>query len=296
MSIDKIQALISLLEDPDTEIFDQVRNDIVSLGQKAIPYLTEFKMDHPESDLINKRVDELIGELKSKNIETQLNDWLSSNNDDLLEGVLLVAKYQYPELNVEEVKRELSKIRQDIWLELCENLTAFEKVNIVNHILFDVYGFAGNKRNYHAPKNSFINTVLETKSGNPLSLSIIYMILAQSLDIPVHGVNLPNHFILAYKDENQIIEELREFEPDIDHAENVLFYINPFSNGSILHKSQINNFLEHLDLEPEPKHFKPCTNVEIVRRLFNNLVYAYQKLGYTEKVDEVIKIASVLKS
>ena len=122
------------------------------------------------------------------------------------------------------------------------------------------------------------------------------MILAQSLDIPVQGVNLPNHFILAYKDENKIIEELREFEPDIDHAENVLFYINPFSNGSILHKSQINNFLKHLDLEPEAKHFKPCTNVEIVRRLFNNLVYAYQKLGYTEKVDEVIKIASVLKS
>ena len=103
------------------------------------------------------------------------------------------------------------------------------------------------------------------------------------------------HFILAYKDENKIIEELREFEPDIDHTEDVLFYINPFSNGSILHKSQINNFLQHLELEPEARHFKPCSNVEIVRRLFNNLVYAYQKLGYTEKVDEVIKIASVLK-
>ncbi|NND78047.1 MAG: hypothetical protein HKN39_07680 [Flavobacteriales bacterium] len=296
MTADNTSALISMIEDPDVEIYDQVKKDILNIGRKTIPYLTEFKLDHPESDIINKRVDALINDLKSLGIEEALNDWLSTNNDDLLEGVLLVAKYQYPELNSDEVKRELAKMRQDIWLELCENLTAFEKVNVINHILFEVYGFAGSKKNYHAPKNSFINAVLETKSGNPLSLAIIYMILAQSLDIPVYGVNLPNHFILAYKDENMIIEELREFEPDIDHTEDVLFYINPFSNGSILHKSQINNFLQHLELEPEPKHFKPCSNVEIVRRLFNNLVYAYQKLGYTDKVDEVIKIASVLKS
>jgi len=296
MKADEILALVSLLEDPDQEIYEQVKEKILSLGLSAIPYISEYKMDNPESDLINLRTDELKSEIQSIGIEKELNQWLDNNEDDLLEGVLLVAKYQYPELNEEEVRRELSKIRQDIWLELSENLTAFEKINVVNHILFEVYGFAGNKKNFHAPKNSFINAVLETKSGNPLSLSIIYLITAQSLDIPVYGINLPNHFILAYKDENHIIEELREFSPDIEHKEDVLFYINPFGNGSILHKSQIDNFLKHLKIEPEERHFKPCSNKEIVRRLFNNLVYAYQKLGYIEKVDEVIKIASVLKN
>ena len=296
MTADEICALVSLLEDPDTEIYNQIKNKIVHLGPSAISYLSEYKLDHPESDLINQRVDELLSELQSKGLEKQLNEWIDLNEDDLLEGVLLVAKYQYPNLNEEEVRRELSKIRQDIWLELSENLTAFEKINIINHILFEVYGFAGNKKNFHAPKNSFINAVLETKSGNPLSLSIIYLITAQSLDIPIYGINLPNHFILAYKDENKIIEELREFSPEIEHNEDVLFYINPFGNGSILHKSQIDNFLQHLKIKPEEHHFKACSNKEIVRRLFNNLVYAYQKLGYIEKVDEVIKIASVLKS
>ena len=296
MTAHEISALISLLEDPDQEIYNHVKEKVLLLGSTAISYLGEYKLDHPESDLVNNRCDELLAELKSQGIERQLNEWLDLNEEDLLEGVLLVAKYQYPELNEDEVRRELNKIRQDIWLELTENLTAFEKINVMNHILFEVYGFAGNKKNFHAPKNSFINAVLETKSGNPLSLSIIYLITAQSLDIPIYGINLPNHFILAYKDENKIIEELREFSPEIEHKEDVLFYINPFGNGAILNKSQIDNFLKHLKVEPKERHFKPCSNKDIVKRLFNNLVYAYQKLGFNEKVDEVIKIASVLKS
>lgn len=299
MSSDEITALISLLEDPDETIFDQVKDKIISLGDKCLPFLNGFAEDHATNDLIQSRTEKLIHLIKSVGIETRIKDWMRENQDDLLEGVLIVAKYQYPDLDEDEIRHEFTKLRQDIWLELSESLTAFEKVNIINHILFDIHGFAGNKNNFHSPKNSFINAVLESKSGNPLSLSIVYMILAQSLDIPVYGVNLPNHFILAYKDELDIIEELEELEElkeEMNNTEDVLFYINPFGNGAILHKTQIDNFLRHLNLNPEAKYYKPCENRDIIKRLFTNLVYAYQKLGYTDKADEVIKIANVLKS
>lgn len=295
MSSDEISALISLLEDPDETIFNQVKEKIVSLGDKCLPFLKGMADDHATNDVIQLRAEDLIHLIKSIGIETRIKDWMNENEDDLLEGVLLVAKYQYPDLDEGEIRNEFSKLRQDIWLELSESLTAFEKVNIINHILFEVHGFAGNKNNFHSPKNSFINSVLETKSGNPLSLSIVYMILAQSLDIPVFGVNLPNHFILAYKDELDIMEELEELAQEMNITDDILFYINPFGNGAILHKTQIDNFLQHLNLDLEAKYYKPCENRDIIKRLFTNLVYAYQKLGYTEKADEVIKIANVLK-
>ena len=295
MSSDEITALISLLEDPDEEIFGSIKEKIISIGDRCIPYLKAFAEDHATDALIQERAENLEHLIKSVGIEMRIKGWMSDNQEDLLEGVLIVAKYQYPDLDEVEIRHEFTKLRQDIWLELSESLTAFEKVNIINHILFEVHGFAGNKNNFHSPKNSFINTVLESRSGNPLSLSIVYMILAQSLDIPVYGVNLPNHFILAYKDELDIMEELEEFQVDGNPTDDVLFYINPFGNGAILHKTQIDNFLRHLNLDPEPKYYIPCQNRDIVKRLFTNLVYAYQKLGYTDKADEVIKIANVLK-
>jgi regulator of sirC expression with transglutaminase-like and TPR domain len=99
------------------------------------------------------------------------------------------------------LRKQVQQIKHDVWLEINDELTAMEKVKIINHILFDVHQFSGNIANYHAPQNSFINSVLETKKGNPVSLGILYMIIAQELQIPIYGVNLPEHFIVAYVDE-----------------------------------------------------------------------------------------------
>ena len=80
-----------------------------------------------------------------------------------------------------------------------------EKVRVLNHIIFDVHGFSGNTANFHAPQNSYINNVLESKKGNPLSLSVLYAVIAQRLDVNIYGVNLPEHFILAYVEDSHYL-------------------------------------------------------------------------------------------
>ncbi len=91
--------------------------------------------------------------------------------------------------------------------------------------MFDIHRYSGNKTNIDAPQNLFINNLLETKKGNHLSIGILYIILGQKLNIPVYGVNLPQHFILAYAGE---ISEERVKTAD---ENGVLFYINPFNKG-----------------------------------------------------------------
>ncbi len=169
-------------------------------------------------------------------------------------------------------------------------LIKIARLNFINHILFDVHNYSGNTTNYHAPQNSYINNVLESKKGNPLLLSIIYTIVAQSLDIPIYGVNLPEHFILCYID----IEHMGVPSAKGNEGSNVLFYINPFSKGAVFGQKEIDAFLKQLKLEQLPIFYEPCSNLEIIKRLLRNLISSYEKLGYPDKSEELKGLLSSL--
>ena len=202
--------------------------------------------------------------------------------------MILVAQYQYPDLDENRIFEQIENIEKDIWLELNETLTALEKVRIINHILFEVHGYSSNVKSFHSPQNSFINEVLNSKKGNPISLSILYSIIAQKHGIPLIGVNLPKHFILAYRDDFMV-----DLRPDGDIK--VLFYVNPFSRGAVFSKREVDDFLKQLDIEPKPEYYLPCSNVEIMQRVLNNLIYSYEKLGYSDKVAELKELKELLK-
>ena len=218
-----------------------------------------------------------IQKIQFNSTSEELKLWAATGGIDLLQGTILIARYQYPDLDEEHIRNQIELIRKDVWLELNPNLTAFEKVRVINHILFDVYNFTGNTSNYHAPQNSYINNVLESHRGNPLLLSILYSCIAQGLNIPIYGVNLPEHFILAYRDEFIIRDSDDEEEP-------ILFYINPFSKGAVFSRREIDTFLKQLKLEPNRIFYESCSNVEIIKRQIRNLITAYEKLGYPNKV------------
>ena len=298
MSEKEIQALISLIDDPDENIYQHVKEKIIAFGGNIIPHLENIWENNSFGMLFQERIEDIIHKIQYDNVYASMHSWRKQGGIDLLEGAVIVAKYQYPDLDELEVKNAILKIRQDIWLELNDNLTALEKIAIFNQIIFTTHGLKGNKINYHAPQNSFINNVLESKKGNPLLLSIIYIVIAESLDIPIYGVNLPNHFILAYLDQYNIVKliekEIAKANDPKKSNSDVLFYINPFSNGAILHNNEITNFLIHLKLDPKPEFYNPCSNVSIIKRLLNNLIFSYDKLGYPDKVSEIKELLTAL--
>jgi regulator of sirC expression with transglutaminase-like and TPR domain len=292
MSDTEIRALITLIDDPDEDVYLQVRERIVSLGGPVVPVLERAWELDDLGDLFRNRIEDILQTIHLAGVRERLIVWRDKGCDDLLEGALIVSRYRYPDLDEHKVKARLAAIRQDIWLELNDHLTAFEKVRVFNHIFFQVHGFKGNKRNYHAPQNSYINDVLDSRTGNPLSLAIIYQVLAEDLGLPLKGVNLPNHFVLAYLDEDSVggVDSSQHAE------ENVLFYINAFSQGDILGRNEINEFLEKLKIEPRPSFYSPCTNRDIIRRQLNNLANSYQKQGDDERAAELGELRDLLGS
>jgi regulator of sirC expression with transglutaminase-like and TPR domain len=136
-------------------------------------------------------------------------------------------------------------------------------------VIFSKLKFSANTKNFHAPGNSMINVALESRKGNPITLCVIYLLVAQKLKMPVYGVNLPNLFILTYK------------------SNDLQFYINAFNRGLIFSKTDIDNYISHLHINPMDIFYQPCSNLDIVKRALRNLIISFEKIGDHQKVEEV---------
>ena len=282
---DSILALINLIDDPDESIYEHVHDRLLSYGAEAIPYLETSWEDQDFGLLFQSRIESLIHEIQFEETKRSLKAWKESSTKDLLTGAIAVAKYQYPGLDEAKVRTQIEEIQKSVWLEINNKQTALEIVRIINKVFFGMYHFQGNAKTFHSPLNSYINTVLETKKGNPLSLSLIYSIIAQNLNIPIYGVNLPNHFILAYMDEyavNQFLPENNDY--------GVLFYINHFSKGSLFGIDEIKEFLDGINQPHSRDYFEPCSNTSIIKRMLTNLIASFQEVGNSEKVNELIEL------
>ncbi len=286
----EIEALINLLEDPDASVFEEVSRNLMDKGIGVIPELEEA-WESSANQHHQERIENLIQQIQLTFTREQLLRWISEGALDLLEGAYLIAKFQYPDLELSQLNDQLEHIRKDVWLELNDNLTALEKVKVINQILFKIYGLKRNNSQFYAPQNNFLNIVLETKKGNPISLAIIYSIVAQRLGMPIYGVNLPRNFILVYMDEYKSQETYNE-----ELEAHILFYVNPFNSGAILGKKEIDHFIKHQNLTPKKSFYVPCSNSEIIRRLLLNLSFAYEKAGNDEKVKHLKELLDIFEN
>jgi regulator of sirC expression with transglutaminase-like and TPR domain len=279
----EISALVKLLDDPDPEVFLHVQQRLLEHGSSVIHFL-ETEWEKSLDTLLQERIENIVHQIQFNSVKEDLNLWYQSGAFDLLQGALVINRYQYPDLDEQKIINQIEEIKREIWTGLQYEMSSVEKIKLINHVFYTIYGFSGNTKNHHDPQNSYINQVLETKKGNQISLAIIYSSIAQKLDIPVYGVNLPQHFILGYIDESKRDEN--EF--------GVLFYINAFNKGAIFGKHDVDQFLRQLNLQPLPGFYAPCSNVEIIRRIIRNLISSYQNLGSAEKVEELKELQEIL--
>lgn len=265
----ELKALVSLLDDEDAQIVSHVEEKIRSLGTQIIPFL-EQEWETNFNPQVQRKIEELIHSLQYELLKERIKEWYESPEQDLLTGMWLVSTYQYPDLELIKLKQELEQIYYETWLEFKPDLYPFDQIKVVNSVLFNKLKFGANTKNFHSPGNSLINVVLETHKGNPITLCVIYLLVAQKLKMPIYGVNLPNLFVLTYKDEK--------------HTQ---FYINAFNKGLIFSRQDIENYIAELHLNPQNSFFDPCNNLEIIRRVFRNLIMSFDKMGEHAKAEEV---------
>ncbi len=271
----ELEALISLLEDPDNLIFDTVSDRLIELGEEVVTPL-EKRWELTLRPDLQERIENVIKRIHFNMLARDINQWRTGGGEDLLYGAFLVARFQYPDLEYEVLERFIEKIRKDIWLELNNQLTALEKVRVMNYFLYEIHKFDKSLKKAHTPQLYLINHVLDTHKGSPVLLGLIYTELARRLKLPVYGVNLPRNFVLCYYDQ--------DFHDD---PNGILFYINPSDKGNVLGLKELKVFLKHVKIEEKEFYFTPCSNVDIFERLLINLGFAYDRSGQPEKADQL---------
>ena len=164
-----------------------------------------------------------------------------------------------------------------------------EKVAILNHIFYDHYKFKVDFINIDSPHQCYVNQILETKKGNPVSIAILYTLIARSLNLPIHYIDFENNPLVGYFDKD-IAQAVHGEE--ISHS--VLFYINPSNRGAIIGPKEV-DYIQHTSTETDrQKLTQPCPDRVIVKRLIEKLVIAYNALGFHDKVNYLTEITAIL--
>lgn len=272
----ELGALVSLLEDDDREILNHVEDKLLSMGTDVIPFLEQEWMKNSLNPNVRNKIEDIIHSLQYDLLKEKLIKWREEGAEDILEGMMLIANYQYPDLNLSFLKRKFEQFYYEAWKEFKNEMGPIDQVKVLNDIMYNKLKFRPNSKNFHAPSNSMINVVLESKKGNPLTLSVVYMLIAQRLKLPIYGVNLPNLFILTYKTEAS------------------QFYINVFNNGLIFSTEDIDNYIEQLNLSKLEIFYQPCSNIDLAIRALRNLVSAFDKIGEYKKADDVKELLNIL--
>ncbi len=296
MNATEIKSLLFLLDDTDAEVVNLVEKKLLSYGVNALPMIAGELTNIKDENVIDLTA-EIISKINYQQLLIEFKEWHDSPEKDLLQGVYLITKFKYPTLEKSFLKERIEKIKLNAWLDMRHDISAVEKVKILNYTFYDIHGFSGNVDNYQSSSNSFINEVLETKKGNPIMLCIIYMLVAQHLKLPIFGINLPQHFMLAFLEEDKLSLKSFDFISDKNmSAENrqILFYINAFHKGGIFTQKSLAQFVEQMKIPSNDAYYLPCDNLSIVKRVLRNLAASYKHEEEMWKANQVFDILYLL--
>ena len=258
-------ALISLLGDDDPAVYHVVRDKILSCGQAAIGWLRPHTLS--SDPVLRRRAQEIIQHLARETADDRfLAFCLTEGNDlNLEQGAWLLARTQYPDINVEAYQALFDSYTGELLERVDLRADADQILAAFNEYLFDVLKFTGNEQNYYDPENSYLNRVVDRRTGNPINLCLVYLLLARRLRLPVTGIGLPGHFICRYQSTS---EE---------------YYIDVFNRGKLWTKANCIQYLLYRNYNAQDDHLAPVSSRRMLMRICGNLHQIYHHLEMSEE-------------
>jgi regulator of sirC expression with transglutaminase-like and TPR domain len=192
-------------------------------------------------------------------------------------AALYLAGEEYPEIDVHSYLAELDAFASQIALREIAETAPADLARAIAHYLFDQVGLHGNTGEYYSPENSYLNRVLETRTGIPITLSLIFLEVARRLGLRCSGVGLPGHFIVGLDDTGE--------------------YLDPFNAGIMLSAEDCRNLVQNMSggrLEWTDQVLAPYTKRDVLFRILNNLKSVYmQTKEYTKAVGVIQRMAII---
>jgi len=213
----------------------------------------------------------------------QFSELLSRDDDkiDLARACLRIAQDAYPGLDVEGYIGEIERFAKRLRARIAPQAAPEERVVALNEFLYDDLGFSGNADNYYDPRNSYLNEVIDRRTGIPITLSILYMEIGRRIDLELQGVSFPGHFLVRLR------------------VRGGMLVLDPFSGGAPQSEDELRERLKRViprgatggvpvaDL-PLEQFLEPAGNRQILARVLRNLKGVYRETDKPERLLEVL--------
>jgi len=257
------RALIKLLSDEDPAVYHVVREKILSCGQTATAWMQPHVLS--SDPVLRRRAQEIIEHLARQSADNRfLAFCLSQHGEDLdvEQGTWLLAQTRYPDINVAAYQALFDSYAGDLRERIDFGAKPDQILASINQYLFSELGFRGNEQNYYEPENSYLNRVIDRRTGNPISLCMVYLLLSRRLHLPVTGIGMPGHFLCR-------------FQCSTDEV-----YIDAFNRGKLLSKNDCVKYLVQTNYGFQEGLLAPATPRRILLRMCSNLhqIYLHLKL------------------
>ncbi|MGH2415171.1 MAG: SirB1 family protein, partial [Microcystaceae cyanobacterium] len=194
---------------------------------------------------------------------------------NLAKASLYFAQTEYPNLDLDEYLNALDTIAEEVRERLLNNFYPLKVIQTINQYLFADLGFRGNTIDYYDPRNSFLNEVIERRTGIPITLSVVYLEIAQRLDFSMVGVGMPGHFLIR------------------PNFEDVGIFVDVFNQGEILFEQDCETKLSQVyqqTVKLESYFLQPISNQQILVRMLTNLKLIYFNLQQLSKALKIVEL------
>lgn len=254
------KALVSLLADEDAAVYRAVRQRILSYGPIAAQWVREHCLSN--DPVLRRHAQEISHFFSRQDADTQLLAFCLNQGEDfdLEQGTLLLARTQYPDINIEAYRAWLDRMAGELRERLDLSGDPVQVLGVMADYLFTEQRFTGDETNFHDPDNSYLNRVLDRRKGNHISLSVVYLLLARRLGLPVAGIALPGYFVCRYQSSRHEI------------------YIDPFRKGRLLAKADCVKYVVQLQHRFDESCLAPVSARRILLRICANLHQIYTHL------------------
>jgi regulator of sirC expression with transglutaminase-like and TPR domain len=257
-------ALLKLLADDDPAIYHDIRQRILSFGPSAADWLRPHLLSRDPT--LRRRAQEIVGRIEGQMADDRFLCFCVQQGEelDLERGAWLLAQTQYPDINIEAYSALLDSFAEDVRGRLEPRVTSQQALKALNPYLFEELGFAGNEENYYDPENSYLNRVVDRRTGNPINLCLVYLLLARRLHLPVAGIGLPGHFICRFQSTSAEI------------------FVDPFNRGRLLTKADCVQYLLQGHYKVRDDYLAPVSPRRMLLRICGNLHQIYLHLEKAE--------------
>lgn len=286
----EIQALIALLDDSDQEVFDHVAARLLSYGPMVIDQLEDAYTTIP-NPVMQERIEDIIHQIQISGVLQDLRTWAKQEHGDLLTGWLIITRHQYPELDEDAIRTNIARIQKDIWIGINTYLSPLEQMNVVNQSVFSQYGFSTLQQQDDEQRFAYLNNLLDVFKGNHFAIGLLYLALCQQLDLPVYGVCLSTHLVLA-----RTKDYIADFALVKENREDILFYINPYNKGLAFGEREIQTYVKRMQLQEDERYFAPASNRAIMAEYVRHLMSFIKKPADQYKKDDLQTLEDILTS